>query len=299
MLSRKLSVKYFSELVEKYEVPCLPHLMGYEANICHERHGVISLLISSQLLSVEDNEELLRFAFIHYAAVGFINESLAEILSLESESVDTLTAEDMHCIVLNSSTGELLAYCTIKRPLPYVGLMGDLSRPEHGAEAAWGRGAFEAISWLNYLPVVNVREVGRVVRNAWLDKHDPLASRSVSELLVATFEYLQAPESDVLAIIGDGEINVQIRNLLAFGVDYHFGHVTFNHLPQDHLYYPRYFAKGLIPFAFRLCDMDCSALAWFNQALELDDRSWAAVRKDRMNQISDKLLLLTKELTPA
>ena len=292
-------MSYFESLVQRYQPPRLPHLLERQQYIQHERQGVTSLLISSDELSQQDNEDLLRFAFVHYAAVGFLNESLAEQLALECEPVDSLTAEDIHCIVLNSMTGELLAYCNIKKPVNYRGLMGDPSRPLLATENAWGRAAFRNIPWLEFLPVRQVREVGRVVRNGWLRKNDPLAVRSVSEMLLAAFEYLQTPGSDAVAIIGDGEKNIQIRNLLALGVNYCFAEVGERLLPPDHLYYPRYFADDLLPFAFRLSDMDCSALAWFNQALEMDNDTWLMLRTERMAQVTEKLSHLTKELITA
>ncbi len=268
---------YLASLVSTYQPPRLPSLFDHGAAGASARLSVIVVTQAETQPSVA--KALLEFAFVHYARVGFINETLAARECWTSEPLASLHPLDRHIAIGDAASGELLAYATFKAALDNGKLFSDKTRPLFAVERAYGRDVFDALTWLQSVPVEEVREVGRITRSAYIDRQDPRYSRASAELLLACMREILKASNRVSAVVGDGEPDIMIKNIRSMGAAPEVVHGRDAQLPADHIYSPRYLGRIVRPFAFRTAAIDHEKLFAVQQALSADDDNWQRIRE--------------------
>src|SRR5690606_12959269 len=195
--------------------PRLGGLHGYEQFRIDSRAGIASYAIPNYQLDNNLTRQLLRFAFVHYARVGFINPQAAAQRQLHAEPLENLAQEDVHIVLVRESDQQLLAYSTLKGPIARGRRFDDPQRPAFGVETAFGRDLSAGVAELQELPGEEVREIGRVTK---AQIGDPLLEAKAGLLLLSAYgRLLCRGDSGVTAMVGDGERQVTLRNLAFFG----------------------------------------------------------------------------------
>lgn len=229
---------FLERSLQNYRVPRLPQLLDYPSCLIGERGGILTFAIPHDIIAPDLARQLLRFAFVHYANVGFINAETAARCQLHAESPDNLSLEDVHIVLVAKGDNQLLGYSTLKAPIARGLTFGDISRPSFSVETAFGRDLYQDVITLKPVPVEEVREVGRVTK---APVEDPaLAARVGICLLSAYRKLLTDPHAGITAVVGDGEANVTLRNLTSFGFKPTILPQRVPVIPSDHLFANRY-----------------------------------------------------------
>lgn len=258
-----------------------PQLSGLRAQRPLSQHGGVSTYaVRAGDLDDVLNRALLRFAFVHYARVGFINADTAARQQLHHEPLSRLQPNDLHIIVTDSGTDELLAYSTLKAPISPTHRFGDTERPRFFVEQVFGSDLYQGIEALAELPVAAIREIGRVVRSAYHTDQTKLARAGLA-LLSAYVELVCDPSRGILAIVGDGEDKVTLANLNFVGASPVVLEPRAVQLPSDHLYAPRYAGRTVRPFWLRSSAVDQARAHAVTALLDANDAALAAILAQR------------------
>lgn len=258
-----------------------PQLSGLRAQRPLSQHdGVSTYAVRAGDLDDVLNRALLRFAFVHYARVGFINADTAARQQLHHEPLSRLQPDDLHIIVTDSGTDELLAYSTLKAPISPTHRFGDTERPRFFVEQVFGSDLYQGIEALAELPVAAIREIGRVVRSAYHTDQTKLARAGLA-LLSAYVELVCDPARGIQAIVGDGEDKVTLANLNFVGASPVVLEPRAVQLPSDHLYAPRYAGRTVRPFWLRSSAVDQARAHAVTALLDANDAALAAVLAQR------------------
>lgn len=245
---------FLERSVAHYQAPQLTGLRDYQQFLIDERGGIQTYAIPNYQLDNKLTRQLLRFAFVHYARVGFINPQVAALGQLHAEPLERLAPEDVHIVLVSAASHDLLAYSTLKAPLARGVLFGDAQRPAFGVESAFGRDLYAGVPELHGLQVAQVREIGRVTK-AQID--DPVLAAKAGLLLLSAYrKLLLRPDSGVVAMVGDGERQVTLRNLSFFGFRPNIMPARNACIPAEHLYAKRYQGREVHPFWLFLDAMD-------------------------------------------
>lgn len=243
--SNAADAEFLTRSIAQYQPPQLSGLRAHRP--LSQRGGVTTYALRAGDLDEGLNRALLRFAFVHYARVGFINGDTAARQQLHHEPTSRLQADDWHIIVTASDSDELLAYSTLKAPISPTHRFGDSERPRFFVEQVFGHELYQDIDALAALPVAAIREIGRVVRSAYHADQTRLARAGLA-LLSAYVELVCDPARGIQAIVGDGEDKVTLANLNFVGASPVVLEPRAIQLPSDHLYAPRYAGRTVRPF---------------------------------------------------
>lgn len=283
---------FLERSLRHYREPLLKSMSEYEAYCIDRRGAVLTFAIAHQNMDDDLARQLLRFAFVHYARVGFINPHRAARDLLHNEAPESLSPLDVHIILVDERDYRLLAYSTLKAPVGSGVRFGDASRPDFGVEGAFGRDLYADIEPLAQLSVEQVREIGRVTRQPLEDR--ALAARVGMMLLSAYRKLLADPARGIRAVVGDGEPRVTLRNLLAFGFNPHVLPSHKARLPDDHLYYPRYQGRDVRPFWLMVDEFDETRASDREALLDLPDNQDLLEKLSRLRetdpQVTEALL---------
>ena len=285
--------EFLKRSIRHYEVPFIPSLFGelskkkFELS---ETQDLVSLGIPHKDMSNLAAKQLLRYAFVHYAKVGFINQPQAAKELLHSEPLDNLSNDDVHIIVLEKLTGKVMAYSTLKAPIDLGVSFSQERNARYSVENAFGHKLYEGVEALKKYSVEQVREIGRVVKS---HESDPVKSAKVGVMLLAAYRALITnPENNIKAMVGDGETNVTLRNLELYG----FNPTVINDasvcIPRDHLYSSRYAGRDVSPFWFEVNSIDSKKAFVLESLLSLKDEQFLTTYK-KIKSNSD-----TKTVTP-
>lgn len=259
---------FLERSVAHYQAPQLSGLASYPQFCIDRRAGIATYAIPNYQLDNTLTRQLLRFAFVHYAKVGFINPQVAAYRQLHAEPLEHLAQEDVHIVLVRESDQQLLAYSTLKAPIVRGRRFDDPQRPAFGVETAFGRDLYETVDELRALPVEQVREIGRVTK---AQIGDPVLEAKAGLLLLGAYgRLLGAAGSGVVAMVGDGERQVTLRNLSFFGFRPQILPARDACIPPQHLYANRYQGREVHPFWLLLDDMDRERVARMDALLELD-----------------------------
>lgn len=236
---------FLERSIAHYQPPQLSGLRAHRP--LNHRGGVNTYAVRAGDLDEVLNRALLRFAFVHYACVGFLNGDTAARQQLHHEPLTRLHADDLHIIVTTSDSDELLAYSTLKAPISPTHCFGEAERPRFFVEQVFGNDLYQGVDALAELPVAAIREIGRVVRSAYHADQTRLARAGLA-LLSAYVELVCDPARGIQAIVGDGEDKVTLANLAFVGASPIVLEPRAIQLPDDHLYAPRYAGRTVRPF---------------------------------------------------
>ncbi|MFT4776906.1 MAG: molybdopterin/thiamine biosynthesis adenylyltransferase [Oleispira sp.] len=273
----KRSIKY-------YELPFIPSLLSNFSNKKHtlsETSTLLALGIPHKEIDSTAAKQLLRYAFVHYAKVGFINQKQASKELLHSEPLDSLSADDIHIVVLEKLTGKVMAYSTLKAPIDLGVKFPDENRTRYSVEKAFGQNLYSGIDALSKYKVEQVREIGRVVKS---HESNPVVSGKVGVMLLAAYRALIAdPKNNIYAMVGDGETNVTLRNLELYG----FNPILIDNaevcIPKDNLYSSRYSGRSVSPFWFEVCNINLKKSFVLESLLTLRDKQFLKTYKKLKN----------------
>ena len=261
---------FLDRSVRHYQPPHLPSLaVDYPQQRLHQAAGISAYAISQRQLDNAISRQLLRFAFVHYARVGFINADQAARGLLHHEPLQQLHDDDVHIILSDDNNGQLLAYSTLKAPLSDSHRFGDNQRPAFAVEQAFGRDLYQQTDALADLPLAAVREIGRVTK---ADLDDPATNARVGIMLLHAYRLLVSqPQYGIRAFVGDGEKQVTLRNLTFYGFNPQLLPARQSLLADDHLYQPRYQGRDVRPFWLLLEQLDQQRANDVSALLQLDD----------------------------
>ena len=285
--------EFLKRSIRHYDVPFIPSLfseLSKKKLELSETQDLVSLGIPHKDISTLAAKQLLRYAFVHYAKVGFINQPQAAKELLHSEPLDNLSNDDVHIIVLEKLTGKVMAYSTLKAPIDLDVPFSQERSARYSVENAFGHDLYAGVEALTKYSVDQVREIGRVVKT---HESDPVKSAKVGVMLLAAYRALITnPDNSIKAMVGDGETNVTLRNLDLYG----FNPTVINDanvcIPEDHLYASRYAGRNVSPFWFEVKNIDAKKAFVLESLLSLKDEQFLSTYKKIKNNPE------TKNVTP-
>jgi len=186
-----------------------------------DRNGVSVVVLRTPALTEEQLRRLLKYRMAQYLAVHFVDPQTVYEARVEHEPLTNVSPDDVHVIAGCAETGEILCYAVIRAApeLPAGTTLRAANRPLLPTEALYGWGIFNRLRILPDLPVANVREIGRFVKNQRLPGPNELSARGPVEVGVALFHTLTGPlRMEVDAFIGTIEEGVAGQNLAFFHV---------------------------------------------------------------------------------
>ena len=273
---------FLERSVKHYQPPQLAALRDYEQFRIDRRAGIASYAIPNYQLDNNLTRQLLRFAFVHYARVGFINPQEAACRQLHAEPLKYLAQEDVHIVLVRESDHQLLAYSTLKAPIARDMRFDAAQRPAFGVENAFGRDLYAQVAELQSLPVEQVREIGRVTK---AQIGDPVLEAKAGLLLLSAYgRLLCRTDSGVLAMVGDGERQVTLRNLDFFGFRPQVLPARAACIAPQHLYANRYQGREVHPFWLRLDAVDRERIAQIEALIELEGDEFLTRLRDAKQQ---------------
>lgn len=261
---------YFLERsLRHYQLPEIPQLnTEFSQYRLLEKAGISAFAIPHSELPQTITRTLLRFAFVHYARVGFINPEQAARRLLHHEPLSNLNARDVHIVLTDTQSGLLLGYSTLKAPVSDTLLFNNQQRPAYGVEHAFGRDLYQNVAALQNLPASSVREIGRVTK---AELKDPVRNAQAGIMLLAAYHHVVSDSRyGVQAFVGDGEKNVTLRNLTFFGFNPQLLPARSACLPAEHLYHHRYQGRDVRPFWLLLSDINHKRAVAVESLLDLE-----------------------------
>lgn len=179
------------------------------------RNGVSTIVMRTSSLTRDQLVTISKFWFAQYVAIGFVDARLVYEAQIEYEPVETLGEDDIHVLAGSADTGEILCYTTLRTiKTPPGATLRTVDRSLFPAEVKFGWGVFNRLNVLPDLPIEQIREFGRLIKNQQLHRLGDLGARAPIELLVALFHALQGPlANEVEALVGDLEEEVAKKNL--------------------------------------------------------------------------------------
>ena len=268
--------------LKHYTIPFLPELLPENNSTPHHlinsSANLVSVAIRQADLDDYHAKQLLRYAFVHYAKVGFINEKIAAKSLLHHEPVSSLHKDDVHILVLDKTLGKLMAYSTLKTMPNSDQPFSTQERKLYSVEGAFGRDTFNEIEALKEYKVSEVREIGRVVKSALEDK--TLSSRVGLLLLQSYHALITHPQGGIKAMIGDGEKNVTLANLGMFGFNPNILQVGDAKIEKSHLFSSRYEGRDVMAFWFENKNVNNEKVKQANELLKLDDSEFYSAYKN-------------------
>jgi molybdopterin/thiamine biosynthesis adenylyltransferase len=274
--------EFLQRSLKHYTIPFLPDLLpennSAPYHLINTSGNLISLAIRQSDLNDFHAKQLLRYAFVHYAKVGFINEKIAAKSLLHHEPIDVLHKDDIHILVLDKTLGKLMAYSTLKTMPNSNQSFSTKERKLYSVEAAFGREAFNEVEALRKYAVSEVREIGRVVKSNLEDK---IMSSRVGLLLVQSYHALIThPDSGIKSMIGDGEKNVTLSNLDMIGFNPVLMPEAKIKIEENHLFSSRYAGRDVIAFWFENEKINNDKVKYVEMLLSLNDSEFYPAYKD-------------------
>jgi hypothetical protein len=194
----------------------------------------------------------MRFRLAQYLEVNFVEANTIYERRLEHEPLDGVYPNDVHVLAGTVDDGEILCYATLKSApdAPPGTLLRTRDRPLFAVEKVHGWGVFNRLPILPDLPVAQVRELGRFVKNQRYHGVDDKSVRGPVEVGVAIFRMIGETLSfELSAVVGDLEEGVAKQNLDFFRVPLVVLHGTLPVEGEDSWLFPRYLYRDVYPFA--------------------------------------------------
>jgi hypothetical protein len=185
------------------------------------RHGVSVVALRTSSLTQEQLIHILMYRLAQYLSVDLIDPSMVYQERMEHEPFSTVSAKDIHVVAGSPETGQIFCYMvlkTLEMALPAASLRSQ-NRPLFPVEQAFGWGIYNRLPILPNLPITQVLELSRFVKNHQLDSRDQGGARSPVEMGVALYRILcDSLRQEIAAVVGVLEERVAKRNLDFFHI---------------------------------------------------------------------------------
>ena len=223
------------------------------------RHGVAVTALRSTDLTEEQILQLLQYRLAQYLAVQYVDPLTIYTERIWHEPRSSVSADDVHVLAADATTGELLCYLVIERlgDVPPEATLRERDRPCIGLESVLGQGLFNRLRILPDLPLGRVREIGRFVKNQRLPLRDERVIRAPVEIIVAVGHMLSGSlRGEVDAIVGMAEDDVVLDKLAYFQLPLVVIRGTVTLPPEKDAYlYAALLHHDYYPFAFHVADV--------------------------------------------
>ena len=221
------------------------------------RGGIGVTALRTTDLTEEQLVELMRFRLAQYLEVNFVEADVVYEQRLEHESLDNVYPNDIHVVAGSVDEGEILCYATLKSApdAPPGTTLRTRDRPLLPVEKVHGFGIFNRLPILPDLPVSQIRELGRFVKNQRYHGTEDRSIRGPVEVGVAIFRMVAETLSfELSAVVGDLEEAVAKQNLDFFRIPLVVVHGTMPVESEDSWLFPRYLQRNVNPFALLASD---------------------------------------------
>jgi hypothetical protein len=236
-----------------------------------DRHGISVTTLRTTSLGEQQLRELMRFRMAQYLEVNFVDANVVYQKRLEHEPLDAAKPNDVH-VIAGTKEGEIICYAVMKSPpdTPPGTTLRTRERALMPVEEVHGWGVFNRLPIVPDLPLSQLRELGRFVKNQRYKGADELGIRGPVEVGVAIFRMIAETLSfELSAVVGDLEEGVAKQNLDFFHVPLVILHGTMPVEGDDSWLLPRYLYRTVVPFACLATDAATALprLAQIEQAL--------------------------------
>ena len=252
---------YVAGLVEAAAAIRLPELFGKrhpKAIFSVENRGGIGVtVLRTSDLTHDQLVDLMRYRLAQYLEANFVEANVVYEERLEHESLDNVLPNDIHVIAGSVDDGEILCYATLEAsPDAAPGTtLRTRERPLMPVEKVHGFGIFNRLPILPDLPMAQIRELGRFVKNQRYHGVEDKSIRGPVEVGVAIFRMVAETLSfELSAVVGDLEEGVAKQNLDFFQVPLVVVHGTMPLQGDDSWLFPRYLRRDVFPFALLASD---------------------------------------------
>jgi hypothetical protein len=221
------------------------------------RSGIGVTALRTSDLTEEQLVELMRFRLAQYLEVNFVEANVVYEQRLEHESLDNVYPNDVHVVAGSVDEGEILCYATMKSApeAPPGTTLRTRERPLLPVEKVHGFGVFNRLPILPDLPMQQIRELGRFVKNQRYHGVEDKSVRGPVEVGVAIFRMVAETLSfELSAVVGDLEESVAKQNLDFFRIPLVVVHGTMPIESEDSWLFPRYLQRDVNPFALLASD---------------------------------------------
>ncbi len=185
------------------------------------RHGVSVVALRTSSLSQEQLTHILTYRLAQYLITGMIDSDFIYQTQMAHEPFSTVSAKDIHVVAGSPETGQIFCYMVLRMlevALPAASLRTQ-NRPLFPVEQVFGSGIYNHLNILPNLPIAQVSELSRFVKNHQLDSRDLGGTRSPVEMGVALYRILcYSLRQEIAAVVGVLEERVAKRNLDFFHI---------------------------------------------------------------------------------
>ncbi len=252
---------YIAGLVEAAAAIRLPELFAkpHPAAIytVANRGGIGVTVLRTSDLSEQQIVELMRYRLAQYIEANFVEPNVVYERRLEHEPLENVFPNDIHVIAGSVDDGEILCYATLEASpdAPAGATLRSRERPLMPVEKVHGFGIFNRLPIVPDLPLVQIRELGRFVKNQRYHGVEDKSVRGPVEVGVAIFRMVAETLSfELSAVVGDLEEGVAKQNLDFFHVPLVVVHGTMPLQGDDSWLFPRYLRRAVFPFALLASD---------------------------------------------
>lgn len=221
------------------------------------RGGIGVTVLRTRDLKEEQVVELMRYRLAQYIEANFVEPNVVYERRLEHEPLENVFPDDIHVIAGAVDDGEILCYATLEASpeAPAGTTLRSKDRPLLPVEKVHGYGIFNRLPIVPDLPLAQIRELGRFVKNQRYRGVEDRSIRGPVEVGVAIFRMIAETLSfELSAVVGDLEEGVAKQNLDFFQVPLVVVHGTMPLQADDSWLFPRYLRRSVFPFALLASD---------------------------------------------
>jgi CRP-like cAMP-binding protein len=221
------------------------------------RRSIQVVAIETVALREDELLAVMRFRLAQYLVVRFVDLDRIHAERIEYEPLDHAGPHDVHLIALDTTTGEILCYVTIKKVagVPPDATFRTRTRPLLPVEEVHGWGIFNRLERLPDIPIDQVREVGRFVKNQRYHSLDERSIRAPIETSLALWHVTESKLPGVQVLVGDFEEGIAQARLAYFHVPMAVLHGTVPYEAETAWLFRRYQHRTVFPFAVLIEDL--------------------------------------------
>ena len=252
---------YVAGIVETAGEIRLPELFGkpHPKSIytVGDRGGIGVTVLRTRDLSEDQLVSIMHYRLAQYIEANFVEANVVYERRLQHEPLENVFPDDIHVIAGSVEDGEILCYATLEASpeAPAGTTFRTRERPLMPVEKVHGFGIFNRLPIVPDLPLSQIRELGRFVKNHRYHGAEDRSIRGPVEVGVAIFRMVADTLSfELSAVVGDLEEGVAKQNLDFFHVPLVVVHGTMPLQGDDSWLFPRYLRRTVFPFALLASD---------------------------------------------
>lgn len=174
--------------------------------------GLVVIVARHDALTPAEHAVISAYRLRQYTLAGMYDEALVRELALEGDpAMDAVAGRDLH-VAVGDHEGRFLCYLCIQSPMtltpelgpapePYTAIMREYDRPLFPVETEYGLDLYGTHPGMRWLPIANVRELSRLVRNQELP-YSPAVEVAPAETILASAQALTDHCHRIEAIVG-------------------------------------------------------------------------------------------------